>query len=98
MSECKRIRKRKNMKTLLHFLGIGLLAIASARAGLPADEISPASFRGLVSGHGTWVAVDAHGRLVTSSDRTRWTFQATESTFALYAVAFGNGRFVAVGN
>ena len=87
------------MKALI--LVLSMAAVVPADAGLAplgSDKISPAGFRAMVAGRGTWVAVDDHGRLMASSDRIGWTLQARETVFALYAVAFGNGRFVAVGN
>src|SRR5437867_3010185 len=84
------------MKTLIPLLAVVATVTAGWATGLNATPSN--SFRALAAGHGTWVAVDAQGRLLASADRVKWTFQQTGTVFSLYAVAFGNGQFVAVGN
>src|ERR1051325_118135 len=84
------------MKTLIHLLGIAVLATVSATTPLHATPSN--TFRAIAAGSDSWVAIDKGGRLLSSPASGEWTLQPTGTVFALYDVAFGNGRFVAVGN
>jgi len=58
------------------------------------------NFNTIVYGNNTFVAVGSNGKIATSPDGTNWT-AVTNSTFGSYdikAIAFGNGKFVAVGD
>jgi len=52
--------------------------------------------RGLAHHDGTFVAIDSGQRLSTSPDAATWTTRLTPST-NIKGLAYGNGRFVAVG-
>src|SRR5438477_917993 len=47
---------------------------------------------------GLIVAIDHQGRLQTSTDGLNWTGRESGVVPALHSVAYGDGRFVAVGN
>src|SRR5205823_1705724 len=51
------------------------------------------------SGNGVFARVGGFSRMVLlSPDGTRWACQNSGTPSSLYSIAFGNGRFVAVGN
>ena len=58
-------------------------------------------FHDVTFGNGQFVAVGVGGMILTSPDGMRWTARATGNPYhfgALTGVAYGGGRFVAVGN
>jgi len=57
------------------------------------------TLREVTYGNGLWVAVGDRGSIVTSPDTMNWTIlkDPARSRYHLIAVAFGGGRFVAVG-
>ena len=60
-------------------------------------------FRGITHDHGLFVAVggsyfDEPGVIVTSPNGIVWTRRSSGTKNNLYSVAFGNGRFIAVGD
>jgi hypothetical protein len=65
--------------------------------------VSDDTVRGIAYGGGKWVAVSNNttsgGKIAYSTDGTSWT-AVTDTTFrnaSIYAIAYGNGTFVAVG-
>jgi hypothetical protein len=66
---------------------------------MTANSSGTDALRGVVYGNGLWVAVGDRGSILTSSDAENWAVlnEAIGSRFHLTAVAFGDGRFVAVG-
>jgi len=50
-----------------------------------------------LNGNGLFVAVGGGGTILTSPDGITWTLQTSGTSNTLYGIAYGNGRFVAVG-
>jgi len=61
-----------------------------------ADAPAGDSFTGIAFGNGQFVVVGADSTILSSTDTTNWVSQASEPA-RLYAVAYGGGLFVAVG-
>ena len=74
----------------------------SRAAVLPADPLAtwhPRTnfqrfMRGFATGDGILVAGDTSGFMHTSRDGANWTFRETGTNEPVYALAYGNGRFV----
>src|SRR5262245_23941337 len=58
----------------------------------------PAHWRSLAWGNGVFTVIDCGGKIQTSIDGETWVVRDGGIPFALHCVAFGHGRFVAVGN
>jgi len=86
------------MKKRLRHLAMSLVAVASANLAFGYEEVQPANFRALVCARNVWAGIDASGQLVVSSNRLEWRPVPADHAGSLYAVAYGNGRFVAVGD
>lgn len=56
-----------------------------------------ADLRAVAFGNGIYVAVGREGATVSSSDGLQWTLRNGFQNYELYAVTYGNGRFVASG-
>ena len=82
------------MKTANFIAGIALIAAINSTSAIGLDRSSN-SFSSMTAGNGPWVAVDGQGHLLASANRLDWAVQDTGTPFSLYAVVFGNGRFVA---
>ncbi|MBL9127059.1 MAG: hypothetical protein JNL97_05405, partial [Verrucomicrobiales bacterium] len=54
--------------------------------------------RGVAHGNGTWVAVGNNGLILTSPDGIEWSVSDSGTPRDLADIAFGGGRFVAVGH
>jgi hypothetical protein len=59
-------------------------------------ELDAVAFGG-AGGEGVFVAVGEGGAILTSPDGAHWTTQSSPTSLDLFGVAFGAGRFVAVG-
>ena len=57
----------------------------------------PATLRGVTYGGGQFVAVGYGGMIFTSPNGISWTMRSTSSSLAMEDVAYGNGKYVAVG-
>jgi hypothetical protein len=86
----------------LHLRSLALAAVASSAivAGAygqsdTADELSPHS-GSVAFGAGTWMTVSGKGDLATSRNGADWTYRPMPPG-AWTSVAYGDGRFVAVG-
>ena len=85
---------------LLLVFGIASIASADAldnwhwRNPLPDGN----DLKGLAYGNGLFVAVGSYGTIVTSTDKITWIKRSTDSIYNLFDVAFGDGKFVAVGD
>src|SRR5687768_5268200 len=75
-----------------------VIAAAGMLAPLLAVEASTANLRGIASGAGAIVAVNSHGRIVTSTRDGEWTERESRTPFALHSIIFAKGQFVAIGN
>ena len=92
------------------FVGVGLpqgpvgaAAIARSADGLKWTEIDLASLalqplNATAHGSGRWVAVGDNGFILTSADGADWTVSESGTVLDLKDIAFGGGRFVAIGN
>jgi hypothetical protein len=79
--------------------GGGILASTDGKQWNLTASSEPLTLRSLTHGNGSWVAVGDGGLIAISHDGVNWTFleNPVDSNISLSAVAFGNGRFVAVG-
>ena len=87
------------------FVAVGGLAIMSSSDGVgwTREALAPANLARITYGDGLFVATGAFATIMTSRDGVRWAVTAPGNLDALNpmneidAVAYGNGRFVAVG-
>jgi hypothetical protein len=77
--------------------------LASAADGLDtwqwrAPQLQGNNLTELAYGNSTYVAVGDYGTILTSANGADWQSRSTVTNHYFVGVAFGNGRFVAVGN
>ena len=68
------------------------------RATLPLPERVETTLHGATYGSGKFVAVGAHGNILTSARGDEWEYRAGGTSINFRDAAWGSGRFVAVGN
>jgi hypothetical protein len=63
----------------------------------PGYTSSALSFRGVTFGPAGFTAVGSSGQIINSSDGSTWTVLTPRANNTIYAAAYGNNRYVAVG-
>jgi hypothetical protein len=78
----------------------GTTWIAAGSVGNDDDKLRRGGFTGVVSGAGRFVVVNNQGRIIYSRDGYNWTqvFSSTFGSTGIRAVAYGDGKFIAVGD
>jgi hypothetical protein len=84
---------------LVCVFSVTMLAAAASPSGVRHASTCLADGFSTASGHGLFVRVGAFSNTVLlSTDGTHWACQNSGTPSSLYSIAFGNDRFVAVGN
>jgi hypothetical protein len=94
---------KRPQSILLTLLLAGPAVALSSSAADPLDQWQARNsgstnyLEGICYAQGLFVAGGEQGNILTSTDGTSWTSRTPENQFGIDSIAYGNGRFVAVG-